>query len=136
MKLAKKGQCSNCFVSLPANRKNNYCKECNQELFKERNRMYYVKHREERIVRMREYNKVNGTKNKQTWRAKHPERAIAQAYVAYNLRNGKLTKKPCAVCGSKRVEAHHPDYQKPKEIIWLCRKHHIEIQYSVLSANN
>ena len=39
---------------------------------------------------------------------------------------GKITKKPCVVCGETKVDGHHPDYSKPYEIIWLCRKHHGE----------
>jgi uncharacterized OB-fold protein len=37
---------------------------------------------------------------------------------------GKLMKKPCEVCGADKVEAHHPDYSKPLDVVWLCRKHH------------
>jgi hypothetical protein len=41
-------------------------------------------------------------------------------------------RKPCAVEGCKRkAERHHPDYSKPKEIVWLCRKHHKELHANV-----
>ena len=33
---------------------------------------------------------------------------------------------PCCVCGEIKVEAHHADYSKPLEVIWFCRKHHIQ----------
>ena len=35
---------------------------------------------------------------------------------------------PCSIkwCDEK-AERHHPDYKKPEEIIWLCRKHHLAI---------
>lgn len=48
----------------------------------------------------------------------------AQHAVKRALRFGKLTKKPCGICGSKESEAHHPDYSKALEVEWLCRKHH------------
>lgn len=38
---------------------------------------------------------------------------------------GTLKRQPCEVCGRKG-EAHHEDYKKPLEIIWLCHKHHGE----------
>lgn len=44
--------------------------------------------------------------------------------VRTGLRNGTLIKKPCKVCGELKVEAHHPDYTKPFEVIWFCNKHH------------
>ena len=34
----------------------------------------------------------------------------------------------CSVAGcNESGERHHPDYDKPLEIIWLCRKHHKEL---------
>lgn len=32
--------------------------------------------------------------------------------------------KPCEVCGDKKTHRHHPDYSKPLEVVFLCRKHH------------
>lgn len=43
------------------------------------------------------------------------------------LKAGRLIKKPCSVCGvTEKVEAHHPDYDYPLEVVWLCRQHHYE----------
>ena len=39
------------------------------------------------------------------------------------IRDGKLTRQPCEVCGAW-AEAHHPDYSKPLEVIWLCVPNH------------
>lgn len=35
----------------------------------------------------------------------------------------------CKECGEKKTQAHHPDYSKPLDIIWLCKKHHAELHY-------
>lgn len=40
------------------------------------------------------------------------------------LRGGKLKKGPCVVCGSEEVLAHHEDYSRPGDVIWICEKHH------------
>jgi len=40
------------------------------------------------------------------------------------LKEGKLTKNPCVVCGDSDVIAHHEHYDKPGDVIWLCDGHH------------
>lgn len=37
-----------------------------------------------------------------------------------------LDRKPCEVCGAEKAEAHHQDYDFPLDVMWLCRRHHIE----------
>lgn len=62
------------------------------------------------------------------WKAEHPNRRRAQNAVANAIRDGRLTKWPaCAVpeCDSK-PEAHHPDYDRPLDVVWLCRPHHMQ----------
>ncbi len=43
------------------------------------------------------------------------------------IMDGIVFKKPCQICGSPHVEAHHDDYDKPLEVVWLCRFHHNEL---------
>ncbi len=33
---------------------------------------------------------------------------------------GLLVRRPCVRCGAAKSEAHHPDYSKPLEVVWLC----------------
>jgi len=41
------------------------------------------------------------------------------------LRSGHLIKQPCEECGQvSSVDGHHPDYEKPLDVIWLCKVHH------------
>lgn len=55
------------------------------------------------------------------WRKLFPEKYAARNAVANALRDGKLTKTNCVLCGSDRqVQGHHPDYSKPLEVVWLC----------------
>jgi hypothetical protein len=51
----------------------------------------------------------------------------ARSYLHVYVKRGKIKKMPCIICGSLEVEAHHNDYSKPLEVIWVCRKHHLEI---------
>ena len=36
------------------------------------------------------------------------------------VKAGKLIKQPCEQCGSIKVQAHHKDYSKPLDVMWLC----------------
>lgn len=60
-----------------------------------------------------------------------------KAYTAIHngISRGKIIKPiSCQICGKEtRVEAHHYDYKKPLDVIWVCRKHHIEIHRSAPS---
>ncbi len=56
-------------------------------------------------------------------RAQHPERVRAAAILGNAVRTGKVTPAPCWVCGAK-AEAHHPDYSRPLDVVWLCVEHH------------
>ena len=40
------------------------------------------------------------------------------------VRTGKLQRGICAVCGNIKTQAHHKDYTKPLDVIWLCGKDH------------
>lgn len=52
------------------------------------------------------------------------EREAARIKVSKAIASGKLRRKPCAVCNSRPTQAHHFDYTKALEVIWLCKKHH------------
>ncbi len=57
-------------------------------------------------------------------RQRHPDRAQARHAVANAVRDGRLLRKPCEVCGCEKSEAHHDDYSRPLDVRWLCRVHH------------
>ncbi|PWU21489.1 MAG: hypothetical protein C5B49_02570 [Bdellovibrio sp.] len=40
------------------------------------------------------------------------------------IRRGSLKRRPCIVCGERRVIAHHEDYLDPFKVIWMCEPHH------------
>jgi hypothetical protein len=55
---------------------------------------------------------------------KHTDIKKVHLKTNYAIKTGKLERKPCIVCGKPEAQAHHEDYLKPLEIIWLCPQHH------------
>jgi hypothetical protein len=49
----------------------------------------------------------------------------AQTMINNFIRDGKLFRKPCEVCGTEEsIHAHHDDYLEPLNVRWLCCAHH------------
>lgn len=63
---------------------------------------------------------------KKIQRERYPEKISAREKVHNAVKNGKLIRKPCRICGNKQSFAHHKDYARPLEVEWYCRKHHRE----------
>jgi site-specific recombinase XerD len=59
-------------------------------------------------------------------RAKNRNKYIANSKVRYAISTKKIKQEPCIKCGAQKSEAHHPDYSKPLEVVWLCDYHHKE----------
>lgn len=58
---------------------------------------------------------------------RNPLRYKATNLINNALRDGKISKLPCFVCGSEKVVAHHVAYDLPFDVVWLCQKHHKHI---------
>ena len=59
----------------------------------------------------------------------NPRPRLARLCVRLALNAGRLTKpRHCSGCGRPdtecRIEAHHADYARPLDVIWLCTKCH------------
>lgn len=124
----------------------NKCKECTK---KDSN-----KHRADNLEKIRAYDRARGQTEKrrqrnrdyvnymkthepERWskmryeackkqRRKSPEKYKAKQMISNLKRSGKVIQKACEICGNTKTEAHHPDYSKPLEVIWLCDFHHKE----------
>ena len=64
------------------------------------------------------------TKEYEKWRTNNPLAYEAHKKLHWQITCGKIKKQPCEVCGEKNTHAHHPDYSKPFEVMWLCPIHH------------
>jgi len=59
--------------------------------------------------------------------AAHPKARAAHSAVNNAVRDGRLKKGPCDVCGGTvAVHAHHDDYDRPMTVRWLCVPHHAQ----------
>jgi hypothetical protein len=108
----------------------------------ESDRKWYESHREQRLKDMREWYAAHPEKTREysqsrykahpeywrewspAYREADPERTKAHSIITHAIRDGKISRQPCIKCGSPNSDAHHPDYSKPFEVIWLCRIHH------------
>lgn len=88
-----------------------------------------TENRNKNIDRVRAYDRGRG--NRQTseyyknYREKYPNKYKAHNIVNNAIRDGKLFKEPCEICGTEdSVHAHHDDYLKPLNVRWLCAAHH------------
>lgn len=101
-------------------------KYATSEKGKENIRKYYEGHKQEFFDRAKKS------------RSKCHDEAKCHSIVSKCLREGAITKQPCEICGETNVDAHHDDYNKPLDIRWLCRAHHMEwhSKNSPIRANN
>jgi hypothetical protein len=116
------------------------CKECRKALVKKYRAKNLEKIREydqsranlpHRVAAREAYKKTErgierGNFGKYAWIDRNREKRDAHIIVGNALRHGKLIRQPCA-CGNPKSEAHHEDYSKPLEVVWLCRRCHIDL---------
>ena len=86
-----------------------------------------TKQRRDAVKKYQEENRAMLNEFKCAWRLanKHKVKAQNKARVAWL--KGLIQKNPCEVCGAIKVEGHHPNYDEPLNVIWLCKKHHAEL---------
>ena len=53
-----------------------------------------------------------------------PKKEIARKVVSQAIYYGEMDRKPCELCGEKKSHAHHPNYDRPFQVRYLCAKHH------------
>lgn len=68
--------------------------------------------------------------------AKNPGMHAAHKAVAKAIKDGRIVNPgKCAKCGSPNyVQAHHDDYAKKLDVVWLCPTCHVERHYEIGKA--
>lgn len=98
------------------------CKACLKERDRIRDQKPERKASKERYVKGKGKDVANACKKR--WQEKNPKKRAVHVLVGNGIRDGHIIKDVCQVCESKDVQAHHVDYDKPFEIMWLCPTHH------------
>jgi hypothetical protein len=63
--------------------------------------------------------------NVKRWMTNNPVKVKAHQIVSSAIRSGSLIPQPCERCmRAINVHAHHEDYTKPLDVIWLCSTCH------------
>ena len=58
------------------------------------------------------------------WRKADKRRSKCHNAVTRAIKAGKLIRQPCIKCNDKKSLAHHEDYDKELEVVWLCQPCH------------
>lgn len=73
-----------------------------------------------------------GKESQKKRKEKHRDADLAKMAVANAVRRGKLKRAPCVICGkSEHVHAHHDNYSRRLDVVWLCAFHHRERHISL-----
>lgn len=52
---------------------------------------------------------------------------LAWYAIRYKVKRGYLKRGDCVYCGKPNAQAHHEDYNRRYEIVWVCADHHAAI---------
>lgn len=106
------------------------CKKCSNEKRERRKkkdpdyqkrirRKWYLKNREKQIAKQRQWNLKNLDYQKVSARQKLND-AVKLGHV--------MKRNRCQICDKKgRMEGHHSNYERPLDVIWVCKDCHIKI---------
>jgi hypothetical protein len=98
-----KKDCSKCGAEKETNReKQRYCKLCHNEWMRDNRKKHSELSEEQK------------------------KKANARSYFNTYLNRGLISKECCSVCENPIAEGHHEDYNKPLDVVWLCRECHLK----------
>ena len=104
------------------------CKDCTKKavsLNYRKNKAHYQEYDRKREAT--ESRKKDKKKSQDKHRSENPDKYKARTALGNALRDKRIVKVPCEVCGDEKSQAHHDDYSKPLDVKWLCFKHHRQV---------
>ena len=107
---------------------NTRCRDClNKYMW--RDGVRERKRLEDREYQSRKRKELVGYKTEEyrEYREKYPEKVLAQQKLNKAIKQGKIKRSPCEVCGRTDVHGHHDNYLMPYSVRWLCPVHHKEV---------
>jgi len=109
------------------------CRECqklyrlnNIEHIKKYRIEYWGNNKEKLLKEQKEYNRLHPEVNRKAsinYRINHPDKKKAHQILNDAVAADKISKpRVCERCGKEvtSINAHHPDYSKPLNVLWLC----------------
>jgi hypothetical protein len=102
------------------------CKECSKRDTREWYWSDVETSRKRDRVRKRRSSVRSGTTTeaREKWAMLNQEKVAAQTALGNAVRDGRVKKWPCFVCGEEKSQGHHEDYSRPFDVMWMCAAHH------------
>lgn len=103
------------------------CKECHRldssQHYEANKALYSAYYKQQRQC---PEHRAKQARHNEIYRNRYPLKYKAKNAVSNAVAAGKLKSLPCLHCGALKTEAHHPDYSKPLDVLWLCRPCHVK----------
>jgi hypothetical protein len=105
-----------------------WCRKCSEQVCRD--------YRDNNRDKVREYDrnraglparKAARNAIRKKWESKNAPKIKARRILNAAIKSGKLIRQPCCVCHNTKSHAHHEDYSKPLDVIWLCSLHHAKL---------
>lgn len=105
----------------------NTCKECKKTASTLNRNANIERYRQYDRDRSKEPDRIAVARElAESWKRRHKKEHLAQLAVQRAVRLGALKRLPCKVCGEQKTVAHHEDYDKRLDVVWLCEPCHKE----------
>jgi ribosomal protein S27AE len=101
------------------------CRFCYNQKYQGKNNKGIEERKVSNIDKFRTAEREGGRR----WRQSHRQEHYVHTLLNRAIKSGIVTKQiKCSKCGigGVKINAHHEDYSKPYDVIWLCDKCHAE----------